>query len=654
MWRHLSKMEYVPWKALLVTGCFAMYLVLLGFTMFSPLLSPQQYLGLYQPISGNIPSKVVMNKSEVEPWDQCELPQYDIWDDEILPYLNMEVNPISNCNKSREPLTFLNNGSWGVVNKKTKLICRARCHTRKSERYNVIGNWTYTPGPINCEVVEAVCADGKKDVYGFLHTQVIATPPKQPTVKVSELKNYDVTVIMLDSLSFTQAKRSLLRTISYMTNHMDAVLFPYINKVGDNSRPNGAALWFGKSLEKLDRSLFEEENVPVDWSHAYMCHVYKDNETSLFKEYQNYGYKTLMAEDWAEGTLNWPNCKGFDKPPIDHLMRPFQNALERANHGEPLTKSHLKNQKYCREDHHTLLDYLSQFINAYPDQNKFRWIWASILGHDSENGFPHSDKDFHKFLIKHREQLDNSFVFFMGDHGLRFGNVRKTFVGTLDVSNPFLAVSIPKNLRQTTGLLNVMRENAQKIQTHFDTRATMLDILKYQSASNFTDLDPLIIPGEKGYSYIRTQPDILRNCRNMPIPMQYCICQFNKTQVSTKSETAKGVGEAVALAVNNEIEEGKFTDKCVKMKVDHVVSLLQFDQKFKGSMLYTAVVEMTKPSKAVYKANVKILENGEVKVLGMVERSNKYGSTAYCIGSEHHRPYCYCKNQSKLELKKGR
>lgn len=79
--------------------------------------------------------------------------------------------------------------------------------------------------------------------------------------------------------------------------------------------------------------------------------------------------------------------------------------MERANHGEPLTKSHLKNQKYCREDHHTLLDYLSQFINAYPDQNKFRWIWASILGHDSENGFPHSDKDFHKFLIKHREQV---------------------------------------------------------------------------------------------------------------------------------------------------------------------------------------------------------------------------------------------------------
>lgn len=29
---------------------------------------------------------------------------------------------------------------------------------------------------------------------------------------------------------------------------MDAVLFPYINKVGDNSRPNGAALWFGELL----------------------------------------------------------------------------------------------------------------------------------------------------------------------------------------------------------------------------------------------------------------------------------------------------------------------------------------------------------------------------------------------------------------------
>uniref|UniRef100_A0A8R1DX18 Uncharacterized protein n=1 Tax=Caenorhabditis japonica TaxID=281687 RepID=A0A8R1DX18_CAEJA len=105
-------------------------------------------------------------------------------------------------------------------------------------------------------------------------------------------------------------------------------------------------------------------------------------------------------------------------------------------------------------------------------------MWASVLGHDSENGFAHADKDFHKYLMDHGKQLENSFVFFLGDHGLRFGNVRKTFVGALDVNNPMTAVSIPNSLRNTTSILEILKENAKKVQSHYDTRATMLDIMK--------------------------------------------------------------------------------------------------------------------------------------------------------------------------------
>ncbi|CAP25766.2 Protein CBG05229 [Caenorhabditis briggsae] len=642
----LKAVYYIPWRALIVTGCFATYFIILGFTMLVPVLTPQHYFVAHRPVFGGSSRQITKNITKTNYWDKCELPVYDFYDEEILPYVEPNENPIPYCNPDYKPLTTPINGSWDLKYSRLKLKCRTRCHWHKSERVNKIGNWSYKPGPVDCEVLEAVCAKNGTDVYGYLHTQVIPTQQKKPEVVTKKWKQYDVTVILIDSLAYSQARRSLPRTITYMSNHMDAVIFPYINKVGDNSRPNGAALWFGKLLEKLDRSLFDEENVAPDWTQEYMCNVYKDNETSLFHEFQNYGYKTLLAEDWAEGTLNWPNCKGFDKPPIDHYMRPFQNAMERKNHGVEVTKNHL-NGDMCREYHHTLLDYLGQFLDAYPDQRKFSWVWLSVLGHDTENSIAHSDNDFYSFLVKHRKQLDNSFVFFMGDHGLRFGNVRKTFVGALDVNNPFLSISIPKELRKNSRMLSVMRENARKLQTHFDTRSALLDILKFQSTSDFADTAPLEISGEKGYSYLREQPNIIRNCKNTPIPIQYCICQFNKTAVSTKSRLALSIGDQIAYSVNEELQEGKLTKHCIEMKVDRIFSLLKFDQSLNGSSLYTAVVQMKLPSQAIFKANVKILPTGKVRVLGMIERTNSYWNTANCISSEHHRPYCYCKNQNE-------
>ncbi|CAL2051416.1 unnamed protein product [Caenorhabditis brenneri] len=621
----------IPWK---------------GVTMITPIMYPRYTTGVYQPVSEEFSKQnegIPRKQEALDLWDKCELPRVDIWDDEIMPFVDPYEHPRFDCNKNFIPMTDLRDGVWSIATQDKNVTCRARCHWRKTEYSNIIGKWMFKPGPVKCEILETVCSKHKRDIYGYIHTQILSTPKREPKVDIAGSEQYDVIVVLLDSLSFSQAKRSLPRTISYMADHMDAVLFPYINKVGENSRPNGAALWFGKSIEKLDRSLFGEDNIAPDWSHYYMCHVFKDNETSLFDEFQSHGYKTLLAEDWADGTLNWPNCKGYDKPPVDHYMRPFQNAMEREKHGVGVTKNHLYGVESCREHHHTLLDYLEQFMVAYPDQKKFGWIWASMLGHDSENGFAHSDNDFYSFLNLYQPELENSFVFFMGDHGLRFGDVRGTTVGALDVNNPFLAVSVPKKLRKSTKLLDMMKENSQKLQTHYDTRATMLDVLKYQSANNYKSTSLLQIPNEKGYSYIRKQPDILRNCKNMPIPMEYCICQFNRTYQAVETKTALAIGTAVTDTVNQQLIEGNFTDSCMKMEMSHVVFLLEFDEKFRGATLYTVVAQMKEPSHALFKANVKILGDNTIKVLGMVERSDRYGQTANCIKSEHHRPYCYCK-----------
>ncbi|CAI2355960.1 unnamed protein product [Caenorhabditis sp. 36 PRJEB53466] len=644
-------MQNLPWGLIIFSGCVIVYVVFLGVATYSSSIAPEaSSYGVYQALVGNVPKKFendssffTENNGDEDSWNRCALPKYDVWDDELMPYLKPDADPMQNCDRSFKPLTKFENSSWSIVKTNPSLKCKARCHSRRSDRKNEISNWTFTPGPVYCEFLETVCSEHDKDVYGYLHSQVIPQSKRQPKVDTSGLKQFDVFVILLDSLSYSQARRSLPRTLSYFTNHMDGVLFPYMNKLGDNSRPNGIPLWFGKSLEKVDKTLFDDGVTPADWSFGYFCNTFKDNETSLFSEFQDYGYKTLLAEDWAEGTMNWPSCVGFDKPPIDHFMRPFQNAYERKNQGASITQQHLKKGHLCRETHHTLLDYMGQFTDAYPDQPKFGWVWAIDLGHNTENGFAHADKDFHKYFLDHRKQLDNSFVFILGDHGLRFGSIRETFVGALDVNNPFTAVSIPKSLRRSTNILEIMAENAKNIQSHYDTRATILDIMKYQAANNFTETEPRPIPGEKGHSYIRKQPSELRNCRNMPIPLEYCICQFNKTTLPTDTKLARSIGVSLADTVNTQITGGNFTDKCVQMEFEKTLSLKMFDHPFHGATLYVVSAEMKAPSKAQFKGNVKIL-NGEIFVLGMVERSNRYGKTADCIKSEYHRPYCHCKD----------
>ncbi|CAI5449764.1 unnamed protein product [Caenorhabditis angaria] len=583
-------------------------------------------------------------ENETDDWNICHFPKYDAWDDEIMKFIDPDSNSIKNCDKNFEILTELKNSTWSsstsFMNEEN---CRARCHRFKSETENSVDNWTNQTGPVDCEILETVCSDENgTDIYGWLHSQIIETPLEPPKMNISGLKQFDVVVIMIDSLSYTQAIRSLPRTLSYFKNHLKAVEFPYMNKVGENSRPNGAALWFGKSMLKLDRSFFKEPIIKEDWNDDYFCDVFKDNETHLFREFKEYGYKTMLAEDWAAGLMTYPNCKGFRHQPSDHYMKPFQNAYEK--YGENLTKKHLKG-KFCREHHHSLLDYLQQFQNSYENIRKFSWIWAIELGHYYQNSIFHADRDFHKYLMENRAKLENSFVFLMADHGFRYGDILDTKLGRIEKNNPLTAISIPKELRETTEILEIMRENSRNLQTHYDTRATFLDILKYQSKSGFSQTQPLNIPGEKGNSLLRHQPKDFRNCQTLPIPKEFCICQFETFEADNTTKLARNVGSKVIEEVNLKLNESGFSEKCVEMQLENVTSLIQYKNQYKGSILYTVTVLAKKPSEAIFKANIIVNKDSDMELLGIIERVSKYGKTADCIESEIHRPYCYCREQ---------
>ncbi|CAI5443938.1 unnamed protein product [Caenorhabditis angaria] len=575
-------------------------------------------------------------------YNTCHRPKYDPWNEEMLEHIDMNFNPVSNCDKTFKPFTKLENGHWSIVDEKTK--CRARCQRYKGERENDIGDWMDKAGPVDCEILETVCSnETHKDMYGFLHSQIIETPLDPPKKNISGMQQFDVVVILLDSLSYTQAVRSLPSTRSFFKSHMEAIEFPYLNKVGENSRPNSVALWYGKSLESIDRSLYDEESIDEDWKHEYFCYEFKDNETHLFKEFHEHGYKTMLAEDWAEGSANWPDCVGFKNPPTDHYMRPFQYAYEKV--AENITKKHLEGH-LCREYHHTLFDYLEQFQNSYTDNvPKFSWFWSAHIGHDDENGFFRVDRELQQYLFKNRKKLENSFVFILGDHGLRFGDQTETTTGSFEKNNPYLGISIPKELRDSTDLLKMMEMNAKDLQTHYDTRATFLDILKYQSKSGFLETETLDIPEEKGHSLFRHQPNSTRTCRTLPIPTEYCICQFDIVEEDSTSSLAENIGKAVIDSINSKLKQGGFEDKCTVMEFEKTLSLKKFKNTFDG--FYSINLKVKGESGATFKANVEAKNMFSIIIHGTIERTSIYGRTADCIKSEVHRPFCYCREQPK-------
>uniref|UniRef100_A0A8L8JVE4 Alpha-N-acetylglucosaminidase n=1 Tax=Heligmosomoides polygyrus TaxID=6339 RepID=A0A8L8JVE4_HELPZ len=341
------------------------------------------------------------------------------------------------------------------------------------------------------------------------------------------------------------SSRNLPRTMHFFENSMEAVTFPYVNKVGLNSRPNGVALWFGKQMEEVDRTLFKVPNLQPDWTYDTICKRYLDNETFLLNEYAERGYKTLLAEDWMQGTLNWPKCWGFDKQPTDHYMRSVFTPYFWVVSGFLCQR--------CGDGTLAVL--------GYP---KIGWIWLSLLGHDHESGVIHADIDFQRFLLDNKKKVRKKR--FIGMVPFLNYCVTRTKLGSLEVNNPLFSISIPKVLRETTDALQMLKENAARLQTHYDIRATLLDILKHQPAVNFTDRTLMEFDGEYGMSLLRSQGDVERTCKNLPIPITYCTCQEPKSSELTH-RYSPSAGRPVQLATMEQVrstESVNYTAQCCR------------------------------------------------------------------------------------------
>jgi membrane-anchored protein YejM (alkaline phosphatase superfamily) len=75
-----------------------------------------------------------------------------------------------------------------------------------------------------------------------------------------------------------------------------------------------------------------------------------------------------------------------------------------------------------------LLKYIRKFLKSMTEQLSFSFFWTSSMTHDFINYPLLIDNDLSELLLQMKDQkhLDNTILFVLSDHGIRFGSFRQT------------------------------------------------------------------------------------------------------------------------------------------------------------------------------------------------------------------------------------
>ncbi|CAD5232147.1 unnamed protein product [Bursaphelenchus xylophilus] len=583
---------------------------------------------------------------------ECRLPKIDPFDEDILARLDSSVNPLRDCVPQEGLRTYLDEQDVVKVAgiNDTTIKCYFRALYQYSDKWLAKGSWVEIDlkkgVKIYSDIIETGCYNNAQERITIdLHWTII--PKENPKSNEESDRPPDVFIILLDSVSNSQMYRSLPKTLKFLNESLGATSFEYVNKVGLNSRPNANAMLLGMRTYDLHQSPFG----PIVQFERELCNTSINREDYIGFNYKNMGYKTLMAEDWAMGVFNYYRCTGFyDAPPAEHYMRPFQLRMEEETYADMV--KYIFDPK-CLEYHHVLMNYTEKFMNKYPHDPKFSITWMSEIAHDDSNGLYRTDDFFLDFFKRNEKKFDNSFVFFMGDHGRRYGPVKDTKYGALEDYNPALKIIVPKKLRANKEFMKNMQINSKKLISHYDFYATLVEIYKYgpEWNENTTFGDVLNSHWNRdliGSSFFHPMKEP-RNCATLLIPFEFCICDFGKHEVE-KPEIAILIAEKAIGLMNSRLQEHDVAKvACAALRLNTNEKLRLQEEDVFGKAVFQVDFTVS-PSGGLYyaTAEVETLPNGDYKVEMISDefpRKDRYEEQAKCVDDKRLKNYCYCKSK---------
>ncbi|XP_066942843.1 uncharacterized protein [Macrobrachium rosenbergii] len=484
----------------------------------------------------------------------------------------------------------------------------------------------------------------KNVVYRNIHYFI------QPSVYEEKMKRYqgqldektpfigerlNVLIIGKDSVSRNNLLRHMPNTYEYITKTLGGIDFKGFNKIGDNTFPNVFPMMTGIPAHEMGNGSCSRvkkqklDDCPFTW-----------------KLYNQNSYVTFYLEDapWM-GTFRYTRT-GFVEQPTDIYNSPYAYISDGLIGHSATFRG--QNGKICQGGKLTsevLLDYNFKICKALHDKVPyFGFLWDAALTHDNLGMASASDQCTLKALqdLKMEGFLDNTFLIFMSDHGIRYGGIRSTYAGMLEERLPFLILVPPPRFkdkyRQAYANLLV---NSRRLTSNLDVHGTLVDLASY----GYLNPENSFVGEKYGQSLFKVVP-LNRTCDDLAILPHLCTCQ-NSTEADSNDPHLWNAANHTISQINEGL--AKFID-CVQLTLDKVLSgrVSTANKNTKPSISESVITKYTiifsaKPSGALLESSV-LHDNGNYKVLSDVSRINVYGNQSHCIKDFIYRKYCYCKD----------
>uniref|UniRef100_A0A6P7FNZ8 Uncharacterized protein LOC114331223 n=1 Tax=Diabrotica virgifera virgifera TaxID=50390 RepID=A0A6P7FNZ8_DIAVI len=344
----------------------------------------------------------------------------------------------------------------------------------------------------------------------------------------------NILVIGLDSISRLNFHRQMPKSVNYL-KQIGAVEMIGYNKIGENTFPNVLAALAGRHIEEIQKDCWPTDN------HHF------DNCSFVWMDYKQ---------------------KGFKKQPTDYGYNYFDREAMRR-----IGNTAFENVQLCqgaRWVHKEHLKYMTNFIRTMKENSLkyFGFFWENSISHDDLNLPRIGDDDYYAVFkyLKENGHLNNTVLFVMSDHGIRWGGIRSTFQGMMEERLPFLYVYLPEWYRHKyQQLYNNLQKNSLLLTTPFDLHETFVDLLNIENIDNNNNS----INTSRGVSLLRGISEY-RTCEDTGIVSHWCTCQ-KSVELDVNNQTIKTVANFCVNYINDLLSE---YPKCADLKIVYQVQEL--------------------------------------------------------------------------------
>ncbi|CAH2086659.1 unnamed protein product [Euphydryas editha] len=470
---------------------------------------------------------------------------------------------------------------------------------------------------ITCTLTAARKSVIYKDAYAILKTH-----------KRKDLKNensWNVLILGMDTMSRARTYNSMPKTTDYMLKH-NWLDYRGYQKVGYNTFPNVMSLLTGENTSKVYKAC-----VPT---------MDNCNHMIIWSEFQKAGYVTATGEDY----LSLPDTFGklkYKSSPTDHYLRPLFLTGEDSRGNLVCTK------KMSSTNH--ILDYATSFADTYKDDKFFGMFWFNSYSHNLVNVPQLIDHDIVKFFNNLHDSgvLNRTFIFFLSDHGMRYGDSRKLYESYYEERLPMLFLWVPYDFRRM--YINEYKNliiNQNRLITPYDLHLTLWDII-VKSKILVNKINAEDCPYCES---IFKEISPYRNCTDAYVDEKWCTCH-GMTSVDHKDIDAHQTVELVVNYLQDKMKNIKTTPcmKCIVLNLKKVLRIHTYRDESLKSTYYILAIVMT-PGDVAYEATI-VKRNGQLNIINPTYTISPYNIRGSCVVEPNHRSYCVCEKIAKCKIK---